>query len=120
MKTSRSDTVRDWVKEIQVEIRDSSDLLPDRAAALLTTLTALIGNCNDEIRQADAAYAQVLLCHLESEKAANRAKVRAETTAEYLRKREARDTKELSLELCRALKYFLRSKSDELQLSRHM
>lgn len=112
-------SVRGLVREIQVEIRDATDLLPDRAAGLLTKLTALIGNCNDEIREADAAYAVVLLLCLEANEAANRARIRAETMPEYQRKREARDTKELAIELSRSLKYFLKAKSDELQLSRH-
>jgi hypothetical protein len=112
-------TVRDMIREMQVEIRDTSDLLPDRAAELLNRLTALIGNCNDEIRQADAEYARVLLTCLESEEAASRAKIRAETTPEYQRKLEARHAKELTIELVRSLKYFLKAKSDELQMARH-
>lgn len=103
---------------MQVEIRDAVDLLPDRAAQLLTKLTALMGNCNDEIREADVEYAGVLLKHLDSEEAANRAKIRAETTPEYLRKREARDTKELVIELVRSLKYFLKAKEEEMRLTR--
>jgi hypothetical protein len=110
--------VRDLIKSMQTEIRDT-DLQPDRAADLLTKLTALIGNCNDEIRESDMAYHGVLLKHLDSDEAANRAKIRAQTTPEYLRSREAKDTKELAVELSRSLKYFLKAKSDELQLSRH-
>lgn len=110
-------TVRDWIKQIQREVRDTPDLLPDRAAELLNTLTALLGNCADEIRTADADYARVLLAHLESEEAANRAKIRAEITPEFQRKREARDAKELAIELCRSLKYFLRAKEEERRLS---
>lgn len=118
MTTSRSDiTVRLMVKAIQVEIRDS-DLQPDRAADLLTQLAGLIGNCNDEIRQADVEYANHLLVCMASEEAANRAKIRAETSPEYLRKREARDTKELVKELMGGLKYFLRSKEEEMRLTR--
>jgi hypothetical protein len=108
------------VRLIQVEVRDSSDLQPDRAAHLLNQLTALIGNLNDEIREADAVFAEVLLGCLDSDEAANRAKIRAETTPAYKRKREARDTKELAVELARSLKYFLKSKQDEYQMSRHM
>ena len=111
-------SVRDWVKDIQRDVRDTPDLLPDRAAAMLTTLTALMGNCNDEIRHADADYARVLLQCLERDEAANRAKIRAEITPEYARKREARDTKELVVELVRSLKYFLRCKEDEVRLTR--
>jgi len=114
-----STTVRGLVKAMQVEIRETSDLQPERASELLNRLTALVGNCNDEIREADAVYANVLLAHLESEEAANRAKIRAETTAEYQRKREARDTKELAIELSRSLKYYLKAKQDEYQLARH-
>lgn len=112
-------TVRDLVRSYQREIQQATDLLPDRAAELLTKLTALIGNCNDEIREADAIYAGVLLGFLDSEAKANRAKIRAETSAEYRRKQEARDTKELVVELSRSLKYFLKAKTEELQMARH-
>ena len=110
-------TIRDMIHEMQTEVRDS-DLLPGRAAELLTKLTALMGNTNDEIREADHAYAVVLLQFLAADEAANRAKIRAETTTQYLRKREARDTKELVIELVRSLKYFLRAKEEEMRLTR--
>jgi len=110
-------TVRDLIHQMQREIRDT-DLQPDRAAELLTKLTALLGNVSDEIREADMDYAKVLLLHLESEEAANRAKIRAQTTAEYSRSREARDLKELVVELARSLKYFLKVKEEEMRLSR--
>lgn len=112
-------TVRGLVRLIQVEVRDSSDLQPDRAAELLNQLASLLGNCSDAIREADAAYAAVLLKYLESTEAANRAKIRAETTPEYQRKREARDTKELAKELIGTLKYFLRAKQDEYRYAGH-
>jgi uncharacterized protein (DUF1501 family) len=110
-------SVRDMIRTIQREIRDT-DLQPDRGAELLTKLTALMGNVADEQREADALYAVVLLRHLDSEEAASRAKIRAETTPEYARKREARDVKELAIELVRSLKQYLRTKSDEMRLTR--
>lgn len=110
-------TVRELIRSAQREIRDT-DLQPDRAAELLMKLTALMGNCNDEIREADADYATVLLSFLQSDEAANRAKIRAETTPAYQRKREARDTKELVVELCRSLKYLLKAKEEEMRLTR--
>lgn len=110
-------TVRDFVRSYQKEIRDT-DLQPDRAAELLVKLTALMGNCNDQIREADADYAVILLSFLESDEAANRAKIRAETTPAYQRKREARDTKELVVELCRSLKYLLKSNEEAMRLAR--
>jgi len=110
-------TVRGLVRDMQAEVL-ATDLQPDRAAELLTKLTALLGNVLDEMRVADAEYNLVLLKHLESEEAASRAKIRAETTAEYARKREARDVHELTVELIRSLKMFVRGKSDELRMTR--
>lgn len=115
----REPTIRGHVRLIQVEIRDTPDLLPDRAAALLNKLSAILGNCNDAIRDADLAYSNVLLVHLEQETKANRATIRAETTPEFIRKREARDTKELALELIRSLKYYLKAKQDEFRYAGH-
>lgn len=112
-------TVREMVRAYQQEIQRAEDLQPERASELLARLTALIGNCNDEIRAADSEYAVTLLHWLDTEAKANRARIRAEISPEYRRKQEARDTKELVIELSRSLKYFLRAKSDELQLSRH-
>lgn len=112
-------TVRELVHRAQTEIRETPDLLPDRAAELLMQLTSLMGNCNDEIRVADEAFAAVLLGYLASEQKVNHARVKAEVTPEYRRKREARDTKELVIELVRSLKYFLRAKQDELQVAGH-
>lgn len=112
-------TVRELVRGYQREIQQTEDLLPDRAADLLMKLTSLLGNCADEIRDADAEYGVTLLTFLDSEKKANRAKIRAEISPEYRRKQEARDTRELVVEMARSLKYFLRAKAEEMQLSRH-
>lgn len=112
-------TVREIVKGYQREIQQTSDLLPDRAAHLLNQLAALIGNIADEIREADAEYAVTLLHFLDTEKKANRAKIRAEISPEFRRKQEARDTKELVVELTRSLKYYLKAKQDEYFASRH-
>jgi hypothetical protein len=111
-------TVRELVTDIARELR-TGDLLPTRARELLTKLTALLGNCNQEIREADAEYAVVLLRHLDGDEAASRAKIRAEVTAEYKRKREAHDTKELTVEMIRSLKVILRSIDEEMRLGSH-
>lgn len=112
-------SVRELVRGYQHEIQRTADLQPDRAAHLLMQLAALMGNCADEIRAADAEYAITLLHFLDSETKANRARIRAEISTEYRRKQEARDVKELVTELVRSLKYFIRSKQDEYQMARH-
>jgi hypothetical protein len=110
-------TVRELVREMSLEIRNT-DLQPGRAADILMQLTTLLGNIADEIREADLAYAIVLLKALEGDEAANRAKIRAEVSPEYQRKREARDLEKLTVELVRNLKYFLRAKEEEMRLTR--
>lgn len=109
-------TVREMVAECQREML--GDVSPERAAQLLSKMTALLGNCNAEIREADAQFAQVLLGCLNSEAKANRARIIAETTPEYQRKCEARDTKELVIEMVRSFKYILRAAEEEMRLSR--
>lgn len=111
-------TVRDMVRRIQQIVLRSDELTPSKAAELDAKLTALLGNVMTECREADAAYNTVLLQHLDSEEAASRAKIRAETTPEYARKREARDTKELTVELIRSLRHYLRTANEEMRLSR--
>ncbi len=110
-------TVREMVREIQVEVR-GGDLPPDEARKCLNTLTALIGNCNDELREADMAFKVVLLRYLDADEAANRARIRAETSPEYARMREAKDTRELVIEMVRSLKTVLKSQQEEMGLTR--
>ena len=110
-------TVRGMVADIHREIL-AGDLQPERARSLLLRLSALTGNVLEEIREADAEYAVVLLGLLRSSEAANRAKIEAETRPEYQRKQEARNTREVVQEMARSLKYFLRSQEEEARLSR--
>ena len=110
-------TVRELVHSIQVEVRDS-DLPPVRASELLLKATALLGNVGGEIRAADLEYSKVLLRELETEKRANRARIRSEVSAEYQRKREARDTHVLLVELIRSIRQVLRTQSDEMRLQK--
>lgn len=110
-------TVRDLVKGIQREVV-SGELHPNRASQLLLQATALLGNCSEEIRTAEYDYAIVLLKHLDGEEAANRARIRAETSPEHMRKREARDTKEVLVEMIRSLKYMMRAAEEEMRLAR--
>lgn len=113
-------TIRALILERQNEIKNSPDLLGGRAAEILVEVTALLGNINDEIRKRDMEYNKVLLSCFDAEPKANRAKIKAETTEEYQAKREARDTKELTIEIIRSLKYFLKAKEDEFRQSKNL
>jgi hypothetical protein len=109
-------TVRELVKAAQTEMR-KDDLPPILARKLLVQLSSLYGNCLEEQREADHAYAVVLLWFLDADEVANRAKIRASTSPEYLRKREADNTLALVLESIRSLKVMLRSIDEEMRLA---
>ena len=110
-------TVRDMVAAFQVEMA-APGLLPMRAREILIQLTALYGNVLEDVREADHAYAIVLLKFLDSDEAASRAKIRAQTSLEYLRKVESENTLKSVLESMRSLKSALNSLDTEMRLSR--
>lgn len=110
-------TVRDQIAAYQTEMAGDG-LLPGRAREILIQLTALYGYCLTEQRDADHAYAIVLLKFLDSDEAANRAKIRAQTSLEYLRKTEADNTLKVVLESMRSLKSMLNSLDTEMRLAR--
>lgn len=116
MNNTEPKSVREIVKVIQNATLKADELSPDQAAEMLVTLSSIYGNCNDEIRKADHEYKQILLLALDSEKSANKARIRAETDPSFQRWQEAKHTKDLVEELIRSLKYFLRNKEQEYQV----
>jgi hypothetical protein len=110
-------TVRERVRKIQKELRDGA-LTPDMARESLIHLTALMGNVSDEQREADHEYKLVLLGCMRTEDKANRARIVAETTPQYLRAREAKDTATLVTEMIRSCRAYLRSLDEEMRLAR--
>ena len=110
-------SVREMVRAIQVEMR-GDDFQPARAREMLVELTALYGNCLTEARDAQGAFNLVLLGHLDSGEPANRARIRAATSPEHSRLREADDTTKFVLESMRSLKKALDSIETEMRLAR--
>lgn len=110
-------SIRERIRKIQVELRDGA-LTPDMARESLVTLTAMLGNVADEMRAADADYKRVLLDAMRSESKANRARIVAETSPEYARAREAKDTERLVVEMMRSCRAYLRSLDEEMRLAR--
>jgi hypothetical protein len=110
-------TVRDLLKTALKEIRQG-DLTPGRASDLLAELTSLLSTVLEEIRQAEADYNSVLLGCLDKDEAANRAKIRAKTTPEYARAREAQDARVVIIENIHSLKIILRALTEEMRLTR--
>jgi hypothetical protein len=120
MTTSMSTTkvsVRERVNQIQKLLRDGA-VTPDLTRESLVHLTALLGNVIEEERASDHEYKLVLLGCLQGDEAANRARIRAEVTPQYQRAREAKDTKDIVIEMIRSCKCYLRSLDEEMRLAR--
>lgn len=84
----------------------------------LVQLTALLGNCADEYREAEMAYKPVLLACLKGGGAANRARIEAECSDEYARMRTAKDTTDQVRQMIVTCRAYLRSLDEEMRLSR--
>lgn len=110
-------TIRERIRAIQKDLRDGA-MSPDLARESLVTLTALLGNVNDEQREADHEFKLVLVGALSTEKRANRARIVAETSPQYQRAREAKDTATLVQEMIRSCRAYLRSLDEEMRLQR--
>lgn len=109
--------MRERLSRVQVLLRDGA-LTPDMARESMVALTALLGNVNDELRSADGAYKLILLAAMREERAANRARLIAETSPEYDRCRAAKDTQQLVVEMIRSCRAYLRSLDEEMRLAK--
>lgn len=105
------------VRELQREAL-AGNLTPSRVSEMLIELTALYGNVIEEVREAEGEYNQVLLQALSGEEAANRATIRAKTSPQYARLREATDFETLTVELIRSLKAVMKQQAEEMRLAR--
>lgn len=110
-------SVRERIKKIQAELRDGA-LTPDLTRESLVTLTALLGNVADEQREADHEFKLILLGCMQTEKKANRARIAAEVTPQFIRAREAKDTATLVIEMIRSCRAYLRSLDEEMRLAK--
>jgi len=110
-------SVRELVDKARMEVL-AGELQPIRVGELASELSALLGNIFQEIREADMAFNAVYATCLDQEGKANRAKIRAELTPEYQRKREAHDYHAVTLELVRSLRKLQDSQIGEMRLSR--
>jgi len=110
-------SVRGLVKGIQTQLRDTS-MTPELARTALVQLTALLGSIGDEVRISDVDYKKVLLKALQSGGAANRARIEAECSPEFLRYREAKDVQEQAKQMVVTCRAYLRSLDEEMRLQR--
>ena len=109
-------SVRERIQAIQAQLAGDG-LTPAIARESLVRLTALLGNCTKEQRAADHEYKLVLLGCMAGGEPANRAKIRAEVSEQYVRYQEAKDTVDLVIEMIRSLKVYSRSLDEEMRMT---
>lgn len=104
--------IRDTLNSINSRAKEDS-YTPHEAAKDLSTLAAVLGNLNKEIRERELIYKRILNAELSKEGAATRAKLRAEITPEYMAYREATDLEKELTETVRSLRSFLQYMREE-------
>ena len=106
-----------FCKDTLFEIRRATfkvdELYPNQAAEYLVQLTSIFGTILDVIREREGIFNNKKLDIFKEEEKANRAKLIAEASPEYISFREAKDMKEEADCLIKSLKYYLRNKEDE-------
>jgi hypothetical protein len=109
------ETVRDMVRAARKEIREQ-ELQPDRMAHLVAHLSALFGNCADEVRRTELLFNDTVRGYINEGHAVNKSEVLAKTTPQYAAWREAKDTLKETEQMISALKAALRMKAEEMRL----
>ena len=95
-------------------LRNANDLQAGEAAKLLVEFSALMGNVNEEIKNAGDDYNLRYLSVIEEdEKTVAKAEIIMKVTPEYKRLEEAKAYLKLLLENIRSLKVFIKSKGSE-------
>lgn len=110
-------TVRERIKGLQTSML-AGNVTPELARQCLMQITGLLGYVLDESREADSEFNAVLVGFLDSDEAANRARIRAQASPQYARAREAKDCEKLVDEMIRSCKVYLKSLDTEIGMAR--
>jgi hypothetical protein len=108
-------TTRDHIKVIERAMLQGG-LHPAQAREFLSVATALLGNCNREVTEADLAFNSFLAGCRRNCKTAAQARIEAEDSPQYRRKREAEAEAANCEEIIRSLKVMLRSLDSEMRV----
>ena len=113
-----ANTVRDRVKLAQRVLAHGTPELA-QARDIYAELTALLGNCQDELRAAESEYTAHLLVCLNEHGKANRAEIVSKTGPQWARKREAEDVLTLAERMVKTLDNLIRSMAAEWKATQH-
>ena len=111
------DDIKARVRAIEDHLADGA-MSPVNAREFLVALTALGGVVVDETRRAELKFNHVLLAFLNSDEAANKAKIRAQCSPEYADFKAAKDLSEQIKQLIISCRGYLRSLDEEARLAR--
>lgn len=110
--------IRDLVMAHVNRLQKVEDMHAGEASEILVELSALMGNVTTEIQQAQKAYTLKLIELLDdSGMPVAKAKILAEGTDEWDRLETAKGLEKVIIETSRSLKYYIRVKGDEKELS---
>lgn len=109
-------TVRGMLADIQRELLETADLPPGRAQELLNATTALLYNCNEDVRKAEMAYRVVYRALFKALEKAAHAKIEAECSPEYEKYREAQDMHKLAEQMIITLRGAVRLHTEQMRM----
>lgn len=112
--------IREIINQYRDKLRDTNTLTPEVAAKILVELSSLLGNLNEVLLERQMAFNDMKMQCLDEIKSVAKAVVKAETTKEYRDYQEVKGYIELTKEMIRGLKYYLRSSGDEYGYSKNI
>lgn len=102
-------TIRDIIQETANDLANIDTLGPERASEELVKLSALLASINSEVVRRQFTYNLLCKQKLEETTVAAQAKILAEATEEWRDWQEGIAFQKATLDMIRALKYFLRN-----------
>jgi hypothetical protein len=113
--------LRELINTKLTRIKDTKDLQVGEASEILVELSALMGNINEEIKNRSDEYNRKLLDIVEQPKmSVAKAQIIIKTTPEWSNLETAKGYKEAMLESCRSIKYFIKCRDSEFEVSRNL
>ena len=111
-------TIRSHIQEISIRLQQPDTVSPHEAAEMLVKLTALLSSLNSEITEKHYALNVVKVALLTQCKSVSEAKMKAESSSEWLEYKEREMQGKAVEQLIQALKYLIRRLEEEFKQTR--
>ena len=107
-------TIREQIIQYKDKLSSKKELTPEDASKILVELTAIWGNVNSNLIDAQMDFNKIKLKYLDEGTSVAKAEIKAQISDEYKWYQEVKGYSELVKEMIRGLKYYLRACQDEL------